>query len=428
MALVAVVAGAVVLPPAAAGGARGRKPRVVVAVIDSAVNPYHEAYHAGGTLYKGTKPSSVTPAVLDEFGIDKDHIISLTRTGNFFADFAKDKAKFDAIEAGEPYWFKGTNVIGISFEPAGQRLRPDGNESAHGVGTTSAVLAANPEAIVVSVDGISTDSEEWAFTHPAVDIVTTSYGPITSVPTLNHLSFSYTGVVENGKAHFGAAANDPTLAALDETGGPWWSIGVAGFEEGSADGKQLSSGTAPDFVGDFTQDLPYCRNCEEGTESVSGTSFATPRSAGTFSRILLVARRAAGHLGGIRPGKKPVMVDGKKDLTVWHLRRALEEAAYYPKTAEYSPGTGGFDPAAVPTVDQAPWATTGWGLISPEPDLQVIVETLAQIGIGGKPRRSKDQATCDYMTAQMQARHAYWDNAAILGESAGKSKDPYLYC
>ena len=408
--------------------------RVVVAVPDSFTNPYHDFFHAGSPIYKNSKPSSVTPSVLKEFGIGKSNIIKLTRTGNFAADFAKDKAKFDKIKKGEPYWFKGTNLIGVSFNAEKLRLRPDGSDSAHGVGTTGAVLAANPEAIVVSIDDTSDESEKWAFTHPAVDIVTTSYGPATSVPTLNHLSFSYTGVVKNGKLHFGAAANDPTLAAFDETAGPWWSIGIGGFEEGDTEGRQVVSGTASDFVADFTQELPYCRNCEEGMDFPSGTSFSTPRSAGVMSKILLEARRAAGHTGGVvtKGVKTPVMVaNGKKSLTNWQLRRALEESAYYPSATDFAPGAGDggmFGATSVPVNDAAPWLQTGWGVITADEEHAVIDETLAHLGIGGKAERSKGAEICAFMTAQIEARHTYYDNLAILGESAGSTEDPYIPC
>ncbi|MBA2726077.1 MAG: hypothetical protein H0U53_08815, partial [Actinobacteria bacterium] len=352
-------------------------------------------------------------------------IITLTRTGNFAADYAHDKAQFDKIKKGEPYWFKGTNVIGISFEDS-DFLRPDGNASSHGIGTAAAVLTANPEAVVVTVEGISEESEKWAFTYPAVDIITTSYGPVTSAPTLGHLSSSYTGVVSNGKAHFGAAANDPTYAGLDETSGPWWSIGIAGYEEGSTNGRQLSSGNVPDFIGDFTQELPYCRSCEAGMESVSGTSFATPRSAGTFSKILLSARRAAGHRGGIvkSPKEGPLLVSGRYDLTVWEMRRALEEAAYYPGSQEYSPGVD----TSAPVADRAPWYQMGWGLITPEPGMKVVPETLAHLGVNGKPERTKPAEACDFMTSNMAARRAYWERLAVFGEGFGQSEDPYIYC
>lgn len=405
---------------------------MVVAVIDTGINPYHEFFHKGGPIYGFDKPSSVTPAVLREFGIDRDHIISVTRTGNFPADFARDADEFDRMKKGELYWFEGTNVMGISFGD-GKPLRPDGNDSAHGIGTAGAVIRANPDSIVIAVEGMGAPkAEKWAFTEPGVDIVSTSYGPTTSYPTLNHLSNSYDGVVKRGKAHFGAAANDPTWSSLDETSGPWWSIGIAGFEENdgeeeASNGRQLSSGNVPDFVGDFTQLLPYCRSCEKGMESVGGTSFATPRSAGTFSKILLEARRAAGHNGGIvRRGDRSLLVSGNGiALTVWDIRRALEEAAYYPGVGDYSTQP---DVGSVPVNDQAPWVQTGWGLISPHPRYDVIDTTLALLGIRGKTDAEKPQEACDFMTANMEARHAYWDRAAMMGDGYGKTEDPYIYC
>ena len=32
------------------------------------------------------------------------------------------------------------------------------------------------------------------------------------------------------------------------------------------------------------------------------------------------------------------------------------------------------------------------------------------------------------MTANMEARHTYWDRIALLAESYGSSEDPYIYC
>ncbi|MGH2749116.1 MAG: hypothetical protein ACRDKB_14510, partial [Actinomycetota bacterium] len=53
VAVIAVAALALVLAaPASAGrpaaGGKGGKPRVVVAVVDTGINPYHEFFHAGG--------------------------------------------------------------------------------------------------------------------------------------------------------------------------------------------------------------------------------------------------------------------------------------------------------------------------------------------------------------------------------------------
>jgi hypothetical protein len=293
------------------------------------------------------------------------------------------------------------------------------------------VLEANPDAVVVMVEGITEASEEWAFTHPAVDVVTTSYGPIGSPPLPDHLAFSYTGVVAGGKVHTGAVDNTPALAPVDSTGGPWWSIGVSGHEEGDTEGRQLVSGTLPDVVADFTQTLPYCTDCQEGRSTVSGTSFATPTTAGVVSRAILAARETAGHPGGIvTTAGGPALVGGDEPLTVWDLRRALEEAAAYPTTDEWDPLASDdvFGVTTTPAVDPAPWSTLGWGLVTPDPDRGVVAELLARLGVEGEPTRTKSAEACTAMTTEFEARYAYWNTYAFLGESWLADEDPYVRC
>jgi hypothetical protein len=280
----------------------------LVAAIDTAMNPYHEFFHFGGEgPYETAQPSAVTPDVLDEFDIGPDQVIDVTRTGDMDADLAADADQWEAVERGQAYWYKGTNVIAISFRNSNW-LRPAG-KSSHGVGVTAAILEANPEAVVVLVESpvgfppiesaAQLDAEAWAHTHPAVDITTTSYGPPGSPPIPAHLSSTYTGVVTNGKLHFAAVDNTPGLSPIDTTGGPWWSIGIAGWQEETTEGRQLQSGSLADFIANWTQSLPYCTNCQDGRSTVSGTSFASPRSAGVMSAVLLEARRAVDHERGI---------------------------------------------------------------------------------------------------------------------------------
>lgn len=432
-ALLALPVAVATLPTASA--APPAVPRVVVADIDTGVNPYHEAYYAGGGPYKGRKgPSSVTPAVLKEFGIGPSQVLKVTRTGNFADDRARDKAMWDKVQPGKPYWFAGTNVIGISFEPRTATSTPilaDPGDT-HGVGTTSAVLNANPDAVVVLVESFGEASEEWAFNHPAVDIVTTSYGFPGSPPGMGHLASSYTGTVLKGKLHFGAADNSPAGSPPDGTSGPWWTIGVAGFHEDTSGGRETLSGNFVDVVADFTQTLPYCVTCETGTRSVSGTSFATPRSAGTASLVLLEARRKAGHRGGplVRPDGASLMVSGKgRQITPWQVRRALEEGAAYPSMGGYDAMSALLDDTgAMPVADAAPYVQIGWGVLSTRTEYAAVAESLAHLGVRGKPTRTKSDAACDYMTAQHDARVAYWDTVIPSSESFLTGFDPYVAC
>lgn len=102
---------------------------------------------------------------------------------------------------------------------------------------------------------------------------------------------------------------------------------------------------------------PYCSDCKSGRESVGGTSFATPRSAGTACAVLLEARRAAGHVGGpdVREGTGSLTVSGNGlELTPFRLRRAFEEAAHDPGVSDYDPVEAVFDLGATPVVDAAP--------------------------------------------------------------------------
>jgi hypothetical protein len=394
--------------------------RVVVAVIDEGINPLHDFF--------AVESSSVTPAVRAELGIADEQIIDVVHEGDFDERLERIEAQLDAVEPGVPYWFKGTNIVGISFSSNG--LRPD-QGGTHGIGTAASVLSANPEAVVVLVEGINSEAEAWAFEHPAVDLVSTSYGPIGSLPLGEHLSNSYTGVVERGKLHFGAVDNTPALSPFDATGGPWWSIGVAGYEEGDAEGRQLLSGSLPDFVGDFTQDLPYCVSCTEGTRDVSGTSFATPRSAGVLSLALLEARRAAGHTGGIvtEDVDTPLLVAGDDlALTGWDLRRALEEAAAVPGPADYDPFIG-LTYTAVPVLPVAEALQVGWGLVTEDPERGVVDELRRHLGlVDGEPERVKSGDTCRLMTLNIELRRLYWDNLAPFSDSLGGDADPYVRC
>lgn len=442
-ALAALPAGSAQAAPAAGA------PRVVVADIDSGINVYHSFLYAGGELYRAAAPSSVTPELLAAFGIDAAHQIQLTRTGDFAADYAADKARvWDQIRTGEPYWFKGTNVIAVSFVPGTRPVLPDDDADTHGFGTASAVLRANPEAVVLFVEGIGDASEHYAFTHPEVDVVTTSYGIPGSVPLpaavfgspYTHLNQSFHGVVNMGKLHFGASDNSPALSPPDGTSGPWWSIGVAGFEEGMDDadpgseGKQVVSGSLPDFVADFTQTLPYCAECESGGfESVGGTSFATPRSAGTASKIILEARRALGHVGGMNytPQGKYVMVVGSagRQITNWQVRRALEQGAYYPRLENFKlTTTGSNNLTSLPVLDPAPWATVGWGVITPAPEHQVVEQTLAFLKVRGSILKYKDANACTFMTSLVRARHLFWDGWIDSQSNGYTGQDPFVYC
>ena len=424
------------------------EPRVIVADIDSAINPYHDIFYTGGPVYGDSVPHSVTQEILSELGVKPENIVQLTRTGNLAADLEADRAFWDNVVPGELYYFVGTNVIATSLAGAGlDPLIPDPDKSAHGLGTSNSVIAANPEAVLFFIEtegALGNDqAHELAFLNPAVDMITTSYGvsiPGTGFPLPETRAFhaTYEGVVEMGKLHFSSGGNAPGLTPYRAGAGPWWSIGVSGIEEDSSEGDTLLSGLFPDFVSDFTQTLAYCMDCEsEQDEYVAGTSFSTPRAAGVASRVLLEARRRLGHVGGIRDViGTPTMAVGKTlSVTNWFLRRALEQAAWIPGIEEYDPVEGVFDVFGLPINPLAPWAQIAWGDLTAAPEKQVIDKALGHLNLG-MTLNEKEAGYCDFQTLIIQERQLYWNEVApflpdvLGGDETGQTpeNDPFIYC
>ncbi len=404
------------LIPAVASADTDIDSRVVVAPIDSGINPYHDRFQVGAD-------TAVTPDILAEFGIDADHILHISRS------YDDDAAAgvYDGVKTGEDYWFEGTNIIVRSADFGSRPFLPDDSGDTHGTGVSGSVQAANPEAIIYFHEGLGTANEEHAFAHPSVDIVTTSYGLPTAAP-IGNIGGSYDGVVNQGKMHFGANPNDPSAGPLDSTGGPWWGFSISGFEEGTSNGKAVLSGSAPEFVADFTQDLPYCDTCTTGTQSVSGTSFATPSSAGMMSAALLDLRRQADHDGPIvTVDDTAFMVHGQDadlQLTNWDLRRALEEAAAVPTVDEYDPAEAVFDLGTYPNLPAGGYTLYGWGLLTTDPERDTVTGILDFIATG---ETTKSADTCSYMTQHFAAREAIW-TANFLSDGFGESADSYIAC
>ncbi len=408
--------------------------RVIVAVVDTSINPYHDFFYAGSPIYPDAAPASVNPAVLAELGVSPSDHISLTRSGDIEADKAADADFWNQVEHGRPYWFEGSNIVAVSFcEEAFAPLQPQSEKNPHGTGVSAAVLKANPEAVLLFVESCAQPEPHelrYALEHPAVDMLAFSYNlglPITEAG-------AYRGVVELGKLIFQAAGN--YLVPVSYQGGPgsWWTIGVSGIDEQS--GGQSSTGALlPDFVAGFRDTLPFCNDCESDLVPIGGTSISTPQATGLASKVLLQARRWLAHQGGIVPSDgehaAAMVVAGAQRITNWDLRRALEEAAY----VDYGPDDyAGPELAldlppvrALPINPLAPWLQLAWGDLSTAPEKAVAQEALGWLGFGA-PSRVKQSGFCDYMAAQMRRRQAYGDLRGQVSGELVPSPNPYRFC
>jgi len=364
------------------------RPRVVVAVIDTAINPYHEHFRAAEPI-----PDDVLATFTDEKGRAPERV-RLAAQGSWEERREADARVWDGIESGRVHHFEGTRVLAVSF---GGNIIDGGS---HGTATSGAVLDAHPDAIVVLVQGGS-EGERWAATTPWVDLLSESYGLYCGQPVLEVLPGDSTAksnklAWENGKVPVGAADNTPCPAPNDGTSGPPWVVGVSGDhpDEGGAC-REPMSGNAPDFTADFTQDLPLDRSLD-GYGTTSGTSFATPTTAGSYARALHQVRTAWGHEGGIVDGALAVAPDGAR-LTHVELREAFNRTAVY-----FGTTTTCSEPDRVPVNPAAPWVQMGWGHVDAE-----VGDAAAAVLLGAEAPE-KDPEAVRYMAALYAYRQQAW--------------------
>jgi hypothetical protein len=229
-------------------------------------------------------------------------------------------------------------------------------------------------------------------------VITTSFGAIGSIPVPGIEDATKVAVTQKHKLHTGAADNSPSPAVQDATAGPPWSIGIAGYAEEGDDQKEIMSGSYPDISADWTQVLPNHDDID-GYHETSGTSFATPRTAGIISFILENLRGEFGDSGsGASDERGGYLVNGT-NMTISNaqVREAINLSAWYPDL--------GWDPTSgtMPISPVLPCTQTGWGLVNLS-NIEPIIKHLNGSEI--LPQRASDVVAC--MQVNQDAREAYW--------------------
>ena len=376
------------------------RPYTVVAPIDTGINVYHDHF----------RTDEVYPAwLLEGLGVSKTCVP--TFEGTWEERYQADKETcWDTITTSDIVYFKGTKIIGTSPDGGTDIHILDDPSDGHGTAVTGAVLDANPDAVIFFVEGFSTEAVLAAGNQPLVDIVTTSFGAIGSLPVPGIETGTYETVVVNNKIHTGAADNTPSPAVQDATAGPPWSIGIAGYAEEGDDQKETMSGSYPDIAADWTQVLPN-HDDVDGYHETSGTSFATPRTAGILSFVLENLRMETGDFGsgassenlggmlvqGVWPDGHP-NAGSEADISNSVVRNALNLSAWYPSFSTWDPTAG-----TMPISPVAPCTQVGWGVVNMS-NIQPIIEHLN--GTQTMPERPGDVELC--MQANQEAREAYW--------------------
>ena len=366
----------------------------VVAPVDTGINVYHDHF----------RTDEVYPNwLLESLGVTKT--CDMTFDGSWQERYEADKEScWDNITTSDIVYFSGTKIIGTSPDGLTDIHILDDPSDGHGTAVTGAVLDANPDAVIFFVEGFSTEAVLAASNQPLVDIISTSFGAIGSLPVPGIETGTYEAVVGNNKIHTGAADNTPSPAVQDATAGPPWSIGIAGYAEEGDDQKETMSGSYPDIAADWTQVLPN-HDDTDGYHETSGTSFATPRTAGILSFILQELREEFNDGGsGASTERGGYLVNGTtsdgESFTIRNseVRNALNLSAWYPSFTTWDPFSG-----TTPVSPVAPCTQVGWGVVN----MSNIEPMLMHLnGTQQMDNRPGDVVLC--MNINQEAREAYW--------------------
>ena len=159
------------------------------------------------------------------------------------------------------------------------------------------------------------------------------------------------------------------------------------------------SGSYPDIAADWTQLLPNHDDID-GYHQTSGTSFATPRTAGILSMILTMLRDDVGDTRtGASADRSGFLVNGTNlSISNDDIRDALNLSAWYPGASTWDPTSG-----TLPISPIAPCTQVGWGVVNLS-NIEPMYKHLA--GIDTMPQRPSDVVAC--METNQAMREAYW--------------------
>lgn len=328
--LVPVLLAALGLPAGAPVAARARPPVVVLALIDTGINPYAPAFRDTSALAR-RHPSTYLPgypadarALRLSLGLPYDEAIE------------RDRAVWASVRRGELYWIPGTRIAGALSLGAGgtcsaERPPPANGGGGcpervllddHGHGTMTAARAAgwpaslganppgpDPATRIVVVEGLGAASVTWAADQGWIDVQSNSWLSLVPPPANSRVADSTSAAFRyaaermvtiaasgNGAAHVLGAAPTPTYALSTAAPGV---ILVGGHDNGR---MTLWAGAPPHVVADAYGGMTARRDSDADMAPAPiacCTSAAAPYAAGAAAALVAAARAA---LGDTTPG------------------------------------------------------------------------------------------------------------------------------
>jgi len=350
-----------------------RDKHVVVAVVDTGVNPYHEFFRAPGlTAHPSTwLPGFPRSAETVRLTLGAPDMATARKAdADAWGSLKSSTVDTDGEFEEHLYTFPGTRVVGavsfgeyvdntdVSLTPA--ERRPVLDDYGHGTHSAGLALGANlPEAdgnvLLVMVEvgkGTFDEGIRWAARQPWIDAVSVSLGVVANAPVYvpNGVGGSRSGTAwftregaALGKPWFVAAGNgvsntgvapDKCTTYTSEYVGPVWITRVGAASPG--DGSPTYWHCVPVEATARTNVASPAYDATRGGTSATGTSAATPNAAGHWAHLMLAARRGGSRVTRLKA-----------------LEYLLHAAAPPP------PKPGASDPSAYPLS----LADQGYGLI-----------------------------------------------------------------
>ncbi|HSO02381.1 MAG TPA: S8/S53 family peptidase, partial [Gaiellaceae bacterium] len=273
--------------------------------------------------------------------------------------------------------------------PGGLLSRPVIDDDGHGTGTTSvaagggesslrAPFGSNPEALIVSLEGLGDEGVKWASEQPWIDFISGSYGDPLAIPCNDEVDdmgvwcgreYRYTApfVLRDSRTACFSAGNGLTrtgvladrYSSLRPTSGPSWVITVGAVSPRNE--QDYGWHSVPVDISSYGLHWPAADPFSTaGEQSFGGTSNATPVTCGVFSKALLEARKRLGDaaegihttpdgetVAAVGPPNRAGGLLGDGVLTRTELERAVFTTA---EPGEFDPNGWTYDPIVVPTT------------------------------------------------------------------------------
>ena len=415
------------------------KPFTVIAFVDSGINPYHEDFRAPEFVHHPSKYIEGYPADAQELPLSLD----VADTDGYAAARDADDERLTDLQRQKLYWIPGTRIIGgYSMGAGGAGTYPERvvvDENGHGSGVASVaagqLYGANPNALIVMVEGLGMTSTAWAASQPWIDIVSNSWGPglpgrvdlpasveATRQSTRRGQSMMFSagnGMRNTNSSDVFPAGQDPCRckipthnATVTANGsGPSWhlTIGAVSPVNGQAHWWHGVPVDAASFGSKWRAADAFGVKATESRD-FGGTSCATPITAGVLSSVIEKARVVLGDTeagqktGGVvaqaAPGRE---LPATGPLADGRLTRLEAEAITLKSAAPvaFNPNTYSWDFAVEPTTDRY-YVNQGYGVVDRNAKARALSVLVGEAVLPDRGEADTWMATTD------RARDAYY--------------------